>query len=293
MLRRARPTRTKFLLVIACLSVNTLVAADFYVSPTGTPSGNGSLSSPWDLTTALNHPPAVLPGDTIWLRGGVYNAAAAGRSAYRSKLIGAPNQPIIVRQYPGERAVIDAIDSGPLTPGLRVDGPWTWFWGFEITNSYPTRSLNEARNHGIEVYAANTKLINLIIHDTGQGIGFWTSAVDSEVNGNIIFNNGWLGQDRGHGHGIYTQNATGFKTIRNNFLLSEYGYNLQAYGTNALVHNYIIDDNTIFDGTALVGGQQGAANITFRNNNIYRGGAEIGRDIDSDGSLFLDNYIAG
>src|SRR2546430_1201491 len=47
-------------------------ATEFYVSPTGTASGNGSASNPWDLQTALNQPSSVQPGDTIWLRGGVH-----------------------------------------------------------------------------------------------------------------------------------------------------------------------------------------------------------------------------
>jgi len=46
----------------------TLLAADFYVSPSGSSSGAGSQTSPWDLQTALNQPAAVKPGDTIWLR---------------------------------------------------------------------------------------------------------------------------------------------------------------------------------------------------------------------------------
>ncbi|MEK7061424.1 MAG: hypothetical protein AAB954_02070, partial [Patescibacteria group bacterium] len=48
------------------------ISAQYYVSPTGSASGNGSLENPWDLQTALNHPAVVHPGDTIWLRGGTY-----------------------------------------------------------------------------------------------------------------------------------------------------------------------------------------------------------------------------
>ena len=49
-----------------------LLAADFYVAPNGSPSGSGSLNSPWDFQTALDQPSSVQPGDTIWLRGGTY-----------------------------------------------------------------------------------------------------------------------------------------------------------------------------------------------------------------------------
>ena len=59
-----------------------VTASDFYVSPSGSAGNTGSISSPWDLQTALNQPAAVRPGDTIWLRGGTY------RSGFRSNLVG-------------------------------------------------------------------------------------------------------------------------------------------------------------------------------------------------------------
>jgi len=40
-------------------------APQFYVSPTGAPSGDGSFAHPWDLATALDGPAAVTPGSTI------------------------------------------------------------------------------------------------------------------------------------------------------------------------------------------------------------------------------------
>jgi hypothetical protein len=54
------------------LAAVALSAADFYVSPSGSASGSGSIGSPWDLQTALDQPTAVHPGDTIWLRVGTY-----------------------------------------------------------------------------------------------------------------------------------------------------------------------------------------------------------------------------
>ena len=51
------------------------------------------------------------------------------------------------------------------------------------------------------------KLINCIIHHgTVSGIGFWAGmSGESEVYGNIVYDNGYTGPDRGHGHSIYTQ----------------------------------------------------------------------------------------
>src|SRR5205807_2442652 len=75
----------------------------YYVSPSGSPSGDGSAARPWDLRTALAQPAVVHPGDTIWLRGGTYSGGAAG---FTSNLLGTPSTPIVVRQYPGERATL-------------------------------------------------------------------------------------------------------------------------------------------------------------------------------------------
>src|SRR6202158_1959007 len=81
------------------------LAADFYVSPTASGSGTGSFSNPWQLQTALDQPAAVHPGDTIWLRGGTYAGIFTGR------LVGTSSAPITVRQYAGERAIIDGGNS--------------------------------------------------------------------------------------------------------------------------------------------------------------------------------------
>ena len=56
-----------FFVLLAATSV--CQASNWYVSPTG--SGNGSLSSPWSLATAISSS-SVKPGDTIWLLGGTY-----------------------------------------------------------------------------------------------------------------------------------------------------------------------------------------------------------------------------
>ena len=99
------PVRLGLLLLL--LSASTLFGDDFYVSPTAAANGNGSFNNPWKLQTALDHPSAVQPGDTIWLRGGIYNAPP-----YTSHLVGTSAEPIIVRQYPGERARIDGNYNG-------------------------------------------------------------------------------------------------------------------------------------------------------------------------------------
>src|SRR5262249_47184213 len=115
------------------LSISFSAAAtEYYVAPNGSPSGNGSMGSPWDLHTVLGYSSPVHPGDPVWLRGGTY----AG--TFTSHINGTASSPIVVRQYPGERAIIDGGSIGG-TAMLTVGGSYTWYWGFEIMSSDPNR----------------------------------------------------------------------------------------------------------------------------------------------------------
>lgn len=88
----------------------------YFVSPQGKPTGDGSIQNPWDFQTALDHPAAVKPGDTIWVRGGTY------LGPYGSSLNGTSSAPIKVRAYPGERAIIDGSRTETLTMALPASG---------------------------------------------------------------------------------------------------------------------------------------------------------------------------
>src|SRR5207244_11688320 len=121
-----------------------------YVTSSGSARGDGSSASPWDLATALSQPSAVHPGDTIWLRGGTY------RGVFTSTLTGTTAAPIIVRQYPAERTIIDG--------SMTINGADTWYWGFEVMNSSPSTTAPT----GITVFGARAKLINLLVHAAGQ-----------------------------------------------------------------------------------------------------------------------------
>src|SRR5436305_15174765 len=123
--RASRSFPILLLLTAILLSASLPAAAtDFFVSTSGSPSGDGSLGKPWDLATALAGPASVLPGDTIWLRGGTY------RGAFTSKLAGTATAPITVRQFRNERATIDGGANGPVI--LSIEGQYAWFWGFEV-----------------------------------------------------------------------------------------------------------------------------------------------------------------
>ena len=299
-------TSVRFTCAVALAFVSaTTFATDFYVAPNASGSGNGSLANPWKLQTALNQPSAVQPGDTIWLRGGTYPGL------YTSYLQGSPSNPIVVRQYPGERATIDGGSSGQNTAALAVTGHDTWFWGFEITSSDTDRVSTQttswptdiSRPDAVAILQVSTtgsglKFINLVIHDARQGVSFWPEAVDAELYGCLIYYNGWQGPDRGHGHGIYTQNQTGTKHITDNISFANFDHGMQAYGSDqAFLNNFDVEGNTFFNAgilatsgdsrNLLVGGGVIANNPTVVNNYLYF------KNADTPESAFDMGYSAG
>lgn len=246
--------------------------AAFYVSPSGTANGDGSITAPWDLQTALAHPAAVEPGDTIWLRGGTYAAAR-----YSSDLTGTADRPIIVRQYLGERATIDG---GTAEQGLVTRGAHTWFWGFEVMRSSGQAVLTYD--------GVGNRLINLVVHDAGQyaGIGqfTWMGAQSTEIYGCLVYNNG---REQNLDHGLYIQNdgATGRLYVADNIVFNNWARGIQAYAKvgrlRETISGIVLEGNVAFHNGSIsipvnhgkqimVGGLVPASGIVVRNNYTYR-----------------------
>jgi len=265
-MRAARIGRIGILAALAWLAAAQEIPRVLYVSPLGTRAGDGSLERPLDLATAIGPASPARPGDTILMRGGTY------RGPFTSVLTGADSRPIVLRQYPGERVTLD--------PSLTIRGAWTWYWGFEVANSDPDRTGE--RPDGVTVMAPNSKLINLVVHDCGNGIGFWSTAPDSELYGCIIYSNGFQGPDpdRGHGHSLYVQNETGTKRIADNILFNGYAYGVHAYTERGSLKGMHFEGNMIFNSgkdsrdqwrvaNMLIGGKAPAERITVAGNYVY------------------------
>ena len=235
--------------------------SQWYVAPDGQPANPGTISSPLDLATALNGQ-KVGPGSTVWLRGGTYNGA------FISNLLGTQSAPIIVRQYPGERAILDGNGFAGISQNatLSVYGGWATYQGFEVTDSGTDRS-SPARKDGVDVMGPNTKFINLIVHDTGFGFGFWQAAVDAELYGNIIYNCGTqnTATDMRYGHAIYTQNDSGTKLIRDNIIFNQFGWGICVWPNPGGIKGYDIGGNVSFNNGVL-------SNPGTRYNNIMISG---------------------
>jgi hypothetical protein len=264
--------------VLCLFFVGVTRANDHYVAPNGKPTGDGSITNPWDLQTALNQPSSVQPGDTIWLRGGVYQTPNQG--GFASYLNGTAASPIVVRNYNGERATLDGqLESMALYAG----GSYTWFWGLEIMSSCTVRNTGQTYGWcslGVGAYGPNDKFINLIVHDTQQGFSAFNAAPDNEFYGNLSYYNGFTGSDRNHGHGMYMQNITGAKTVSENMVWDNADEGIQIYGSgSADLVNFVLTGNVLFDNGSwptpnyqynlIIAGGLTRKNITVQNNFSY------------------------
>ena len=284
--------------------LNEVGSSQFFVSPDGSSLGDGSINRPWNLDTALGQPSTVGPGAVIWLRGGTY-VMPSGPTGFLSNLTGSETNPIKVLSYPGEWAVIDGNVSTSAVKNvtiLRNFGNYVWFMNFEITNTDTSNrkiditgssNVPERRGNSIDDFGTGTKFINLIIHDTGQGIGAWSQGQNNEYYGNIIFNNGWDGPDRLNGHGTYTQNRNGPKEFTDNIIFNQFGLNSRTGGTSvAASRNFKWVGNTFFNGRMAWQGPY-IENLLVKDNFTYNNPFKVGDEINSTyrNAEVRDNYF--
>jgi hypothetical protein len=233
----------------------------WYVSPTGSPRGAGTRENPWDLESTINgsRRSVLVAGGTVWLMGGTYRIPPANNReglGYRCVVGGSANSPLVFRAFPGARAVLD--------------GGWSFFGGsnyvalrdvevivsdlvpgkppFGESGSWPAG----APNGGVNFYTSfQAKAINCVIRQNRQGLSMWTEAREAEAYGNLIFDNGWVGSDRAHGHGCYIQNpsSTTKRVIDNIFCQNKARswpdgrYELHGYGQTVAITNITAEGN--------------------------------------------------
>jgi len=281
-----------------------------FVSTTGTSTASGTLNDPLDLATALSSSSPVQSGETIWVLGGTYNGA------FTSDLRGTASQRITVRPYPYQHVKIDS-NIATSGSGLRINGEYVDFYDFEVMSSDTDRESVENSSgpsdvsllNGVNIFGAKIKVINFVVHDNSGGISSWRtgSDADSEIYGNLIYNNGWTAPGRGHGHAIYAQNNIGYKKITNNVIFFGFGTGIHIYTEGGQINNFDIRRNVWFmtgasdprtsqqKDNCLVGGFQPVINLHVEENMGWakRRGTRIGYggDVSNVDATFINNYL--
>lgn len=247
-----------FRLCVFLAFLMTVDATEYFVATNGTIGNPGTFNLPWTLGKALTNG-SVVGGDTIWIRGGTYTGSwSTDPFGAGATLNGANGNPIIVRNYSGERAVIDG--------RLIVNNTNCWFWGLELTINDPMIPLTLTRDEqdiainagtyktgGLDFSAGkNTKLINCLIRDCYKSSSFGQTAQDCELYGCIFVNNGRDSANYSSGHGLYAQNLASYKWITNCIFQNNYlsGLNLYSSGGTGM-------SNLIAGGNCVIGNGYG------------------------------------
>lgn len=168
-------------------------AAVYYVAVNGNDANAGTKDLPFQ--TIQKAQTLVLPGDTVYIRGGKYmmqESQIADHSRIQAYVIllnksGAENKPIHYWAYPGEKPVFDFTNVKPAgyrVHAFEVMGSWLHIKGLEVTGvqvtitDVNTQSIcfsNDGGSHNIYE--------QLSMHD-GQGIGFFLTSGSN----NLILN---------------------------------------------------------------------------------------------------------
>src|SRR5262249_55091128 len=120
-----------------------------------------------------------------------------------------------------------------------------------------------------------------------------------EIHGCVIYNNGYQGTDRHHGHCIYTQNKDGTKFITGCILSArkartEGSYTMHVYASGqAALENYVIEDNIAYEvGTFLIGGGAPVRNVKLSRNYLHGINMQLGYGAQNEDCELRDNVIA-
>ena len=268
-------------------------------------SGNETTVPTTSLVAAFSGKLGAEAGDTIYLSGGVYT----GR--FLIDVHGEPGHPLVICSVPGETAILwrtvtlsaNCHDLSLMDIEFTCD---SFAQYCRVANKKGSNAPDVGSEDGLTIGLKannNIKLINLVIHDEpGDALSMWTRATNCEAYGNIIYNNGWDGPDRGHGHGIYTQNDTGLKTIEDNVCFRNLGgAGIKIYTENGKTRNYYVEGNVHFgDEMFLVGGQQPVVNLTLRNNYMGEGSRMVlgyvpdspNINLEASGNYFMNTKIS-
>jgi hypothetical protein len=151
---------------------------ELYVTPNGSPFGNGTKENPLDLTMALYF---VKPGQTIILGEGRYYPT--GRITIERGNSGTMYSPKTLRTEPGKRAVIDFSASN--TGGILLWGDYWVFDGIDVCNTF-------GDNKGFQVGGSHNIIRNVNAYNNGD-TGIQISGVSTETwekwpSNNLILN---------------------------------------------------------------------------------------------------------
>lgn len=225
----------------------------------------GTIADPFTLAEALTSA-LIKPGHTLYLRGGGY----AGD--FVSTRVG-----VLMRPYQDEKPIIDG--------SLTINGSDCIWQDIEIMYSgWQTRVSAQTGSEpsdlpiskNLNIFGPRTTMRRCTFHDLA-GPGFWTPAVDGVLEECMSYNNGWDAPDRGHGHGLYSQNATGTKTIKRCVFAGGYSdYAIHCYSSGGALQGFDFQECVSIGKIDLIGGYVPVDRLTMTRNVLWGGTLQTG-----------------
>jgi hypothetical protein len=148
-------------------------AADFYVAPTGSDTNAGTLAQPFASVERAES--AAAPGDTVYLRGGVYRFSGTQKTVgVAFSKSGSQDKPIHYVAYTGEVPIFDLFELKPQArvTGLDVRCNWIHLRGLEVRG---VRQLIVGDSWSVRIRGDHNVLEQLHVHD-GEAPGIFITS---------------------------------------------------------------------------------------------------------------------
>ncbi|HVU33666.1 MAG TPA: DUF1565 domain-containing protein [Opitutaceae bacterium] len=230
--------RVSRLLVVLALLPASLLAASYYVSPSGSDSNPGTLSSPFKSITKAQS--VASSGDTVYLRGGTYSSFTIASSDSTYHYVHALNKAGIT--YTNYSTEVPVFNFSSIPTDLRVAGFYITASNIHITGiqvtATPVGSQKQSECFRIYGSAASCTFTRCVCHDNAaNGFYFTNHATGSCVNcdsyNNIGSSSASIGNTDGfgaHGNGVTFQYCRSWHN-------SDDGYDcIASYGSNTFDH---------------------------------------------------------
>lgn len=224
----------------------------YFVSPNGSDTNPGSFLQPWK--TIRKAARMVSPGDTVYIRRGVYNESVTFETS------GTEANPIRIMAYPGENPIIDGGFYESWGILLQIRGDYNYISGLEIRNS---------DGQGIYLTGNYDVIDNVYVHHCMAAGIFVSHGQHSIVQNSRVWMTSLMNE---YGHGNNWANGlavarygVSYVTIRHNIVWESWGEGIASFEADHIT----IEDNITHDNYSTNIYISDSTNVLCQRNFVY------------------------